>query len=935
MRIHSNDETNHESEEILNTSILKTRLFVPQVRNDLVHRPRLMQRLNAGLEVPLLLVSAQAGAGKTTILSEWVRQLALPFAWVSLDEEESDLARFFQYVCAALQSVGVNLDQAVFNTLSDPQPPPVEVVLTTLVNAITLHPRHFVLVLDDYHLIKSPRVHQALTFLVDHQPEQMHLVIATRSDPPLPLARLRGRRQMVEVRFSDLRFTEAEAADLLASQLGDLLSQKDIAALLARTEGWAVGLQMTALSMKRQADLPGFIAAFTGTHHFILDYLIEEVLHYQSAQVQDFLLATAVLDTLSGPLCEALIQDAAQTGCAAQEMLENLERDNLFIVPLDDERRWFRYHHLFGELLRNQLDRRFPGRAAELHQRASRWFEQQGQFTQAVKHAIKAGDTAHAATLLEAYGETLFNQGNMLSLLDAIRQIPLDVVRGRARLYLYLAWLLVLTGETAQAESILEEIERRQDHYLDEAMRHQSGESAPDTPGFIQGTIYAARAFLAFRAGDPALAADLSRQALEALPAAHQFMRGRVMLSLGAITLQLGNTEEGCRLLLETSQMAQAEGNGYTAVACLSTVGGHQLLMGRLHQARETLQRALDLATIQGNRRLPYAAIALVEMSDLYYEWNELQAALHAAEEAVTLGKEWALASTLVRGPLALARVLFRQGQVEQAWALFRQIQRSMEALQVGPTIHAQVDTTRVQFWLSEPGGVAQAAQWARAQSGLLSADDVTLSQREPEAIALAQVLVTVKRLDEAAVLLERLRRLTGAEGRLRRMVTVLALEAICWSAQGLAQKAVDGVEQALALAEPQGLVRTWMDLGTPAAELLVAALDRRKSPPRRADEQARPSTASLAYLSRLVEAFGLPRPRPDQVASPVENAYLSDRELEVLRCMAAGMSNADIARHLVIEVSTVKRHINHIFTKLDVDTRMQAILKARDLGLL
>src|SRR5438874_4914579 len=433
------------------TSILATKLYLPRLRPNVVSRPRLLERLNAGLHRKLTLIAAPAGFGKTTLVSEWVEGIERPTAWLSLDEGDNDPTRFLTYLVAALQTIAANIGEGVLGVLQSSQPPPSEAILTALLNEITTLPDHFVLVLDDYHVIDAKPVDIALTYLVEHLPPQMHLVIATREDPQLPLARLRAQGQLIELRAADLRFTPSEAAEFLNQVMGLNLSAQDIAALEARTEGWIAGLQLAALSMQGHKDATGFIRSFTGSHHFVMDYLVEEVLQQQSESVQTFLLRTSILDRLCGPLCDAVLLGHSASG---QETLEYLEQANLFIVPLDNERRWYRYHHLFADLLRQRLHQRSassPGDerdgVAELHRRASQWYEDNGLEIEAFHHAVAANDIERAERLIEGAGVPLHFRGGGAPIRDWLESLPAAVLNARPSLLLTYASALMMTGQ--------------------------------------------------------------------------------------------------------------------------------------------------------------------------------------------------------------------------------------------------------------------------------------------------------------------------------------------------------------------------------------------------------------------------------------------------------------------------------------------------------
>ncbi len=923
--------------------LLKTKLFVPQVRPEVVARSRLIGQLNAGRPGVLTLVSAPAGFGKTTVLAEWAAQTRV--AWLSLDEGDNDPVRFFTYFIAALQTVLPHVDEAVLMAFRLPQPPPVEVALAGLINEIAAETSSFALILDDYHLIKARPIHQAITFLIDHLPVQtgpegqrhgMRLVIATRTDPPLPLARLRGRGQLTELRAADLRFTTEEAATFLNRVMDLPLSGEDVAALEVRTEGWIVGLQLAALSMSGQdaPRLPGFIAAFTGSHRYVLDYLAEEVLQRQPEAVQTFLLYTSILNRLCAPLGDAVRGHEGQGNShiithphpPAQEMLEYLERNNLFIVPLDDERQWYLYHHLFADLLRNQLGRLHPDLAPELHRRASRWYEQNGLMAEAVLHALAADDWSRAADLVGRSAWLLFNHGEMMTLLAWLTALPEELIRTRPNLCLYHAWILVLTGR-------LEAVEPR----LQQAEQYLPQPAASTETREMLGHVTAIRAYVASVKGEAAHSVELARQALHSLPQHDLMTRSIINTILGTSSLLAGDVPGACQALAEAGEMARAVDNIQTAVAAFIILAAQQMVSGRLHQAAETLQTALDLTTGRAGKFLPLAGSVYWGLSKLHYEWNNLEAAARYAEESLKQGRLLGTSEFLTGAPLALARVRRARGDLAGAYEAFEQADQFVRHHKVLPWDVAGVEASRVWLWLAPVGGdLAAAARWAEVRQNGLPAEGELPYPQEREFLALARVLITLERYDDALDLLTRLRAAAEAGRRIGRVIEMLILEAVARQAKGEQKEAISLLEQVLALAEPEGYIRIFVDEGEPVAKLL-----------RRIAKWAEGGRRK-EYIHKLLTAFekdtnvrfDLKDEKNFHLASrsfiphPLVEP-LSEREVEVLHEMAAGLSNAEIAGRLVIAVSTVKRHIHHIFGKLGVTTRTQALVKAKELGLL
>jgi LuxR family maltose regulon positive regulatory protein len=646
----------------MTTPLLATKLYIPSIRPELVSRPHLIERLNAGLHRKLTLISAPAGFGKTTLLSEWVAACERPVAWVSLDKGDNDPTRFWAYFMAALQTLQADAAQAAvgeaaLSVLQSPQPPPIEALLTGLINEIASIPAPFILALDDYHLITTQPIHDALAFLLDHLPPPMHLAIATRADPPLPIARLRGRGQVTELRLTDLRFTPDEAAEFLNQVMSLELSADDVAALASRTEGWIAGLQMAAASMQGRKDTASFIQAFTGSDRYILDYLVEEVLHHQPRHIQTFLLQTAILDRLTAPLCDALldirdwildIDEQTEypisntqypiSNLQSQTILEYLESSNLFIIPLDNERRWYRYHRLFADLLRQRLHQRHPDLVPILHQRASEWHEQNGLMAEAIEHALSGEDFERAAALVEQVAEATLMRSEVATFLSWVEALPDELVRARPTLCVFHAWALLWRGLP------LDEVESR---------LQDVGEDVDLTPG----KVAALRGFMAIFQGQLARATKLCRQALEQLPEDDVFWRSISTWMLSISELADGDLRTGSRALDEVVRMSQKAGNVMIAVPAVCHLARLSDRQGQLHKAQAIYQRALELGTDESGRRLPIASEALIGLGRLSYEWNDLESAARYLEESIALSQQWSEAAALdAYVPLARVR---------------------------------------------------------------------------------------------------------------------------------------------------------------------------------------------------------------------------------------------------------------------------------------
>ena len=704
------------------TPILATKLYIPRLRPNVVSRPRLIERLNEGLHRKLTLIAAPAGFGKTTLVSEWLAGCERPAAWLSLDEGENDPTRFLMYLVAALQTLAATIGEAM---------------LTALLNDITTIPDNFILILDDYHVLDAKPVDHALTFLLEHLPPHLHLVIATREDPQLPLARLRAGGHLTEVRAVDLRFTPSEAAEFLTQVMGLTLSAEDIAALERRTEGWIAGLQLAALSMQGQQDAAGFITSFTGSHHFVLDYLVEEVLGQQSERVQTFLLRTSILDRLCGPLCDAVLMDPTAIG---QATLEYLERANLFLVPLDNERRWYRYHHLFAELLRQRLQQSIAssprderGGVAEFHRRASQWYEDHGLSMEAFHHAAAAHDVERATRLAEGEGMPQHFRGAVAPVLDWLESLPTTVLNARPSLWVRYASLLLVTGQTTGVEEKLQAAEAA-----------LQGIEADDKTRDLIGQIAADRATLALARyqGEPMLAQ--SRRALEYLHPNNLSFRATAHWTLGVAYLLQGDRAAASRAYTEAIALSQAAGESFTTILATLGLGNVQEADNQLYVAAETYRRVLQLL---GDQPLPLASEAHLALARICYEWNDLDAALAHGSQSLQLARQYDRAiDRFVLCEVLLARLKLAQGDVAGAGVLLAEAGQSARQQNF---MHRLPEVAAVQvLTLLRLGNLAAAAHLAQAHELPLSQARVHLAQGDTSA-ALA-VLQSWRRQVEA-----------------------------------------------------------------------------------------------------------------------------------------------------------------------------------------
>ena len=908
--------------------LLATKLRVPRPPLRLVPRAHLIGRLQQAYGRPLTLIAAPAGFGKTTLLAAWLHEVPMPAAWVSLDSGDDDPPRFWSYALAALDGVHGDggLGTIGLPLLRSPQPPPLEVVLTAAINRLAALPAETVLVLDDYHAITAAPIHASLTFLLDHLPERLHLVIATRADPPLPLARLRARGQLVEIRAADLRFTRVEATAFLAHTGGPVLSTEEVTALDARIEGWVAGLQLAALSLHGRQDVAAFLRAFTGTHRFVIDYLTQEVLGRQPAGVQEFLLQTAILERLCGPLCEAVTGEPE-----GQAMLERLEAANLFLVPLDEERCWYRYHHLFAEMLRQCLRQLHPERLAPLHRRASAWYAHHDLIGDAVRHALAAADFEQAADLVEQAAEPMAKRGEIATLRAWLQALPEALVRARVELCLWHGWLLALVGRFDAAEGLLQDLESPPNSNAASAPLPSASDAVPppwrDDAGDLgacAGRVAAIRAFIAFRRGDAPRTIALARQALELLPT-QAAARGLVAWNLGIAYLWHGEFAAGAAALREAQAISQADGNSYAACMITFELAQTHVRQGQLHQADETYRQALDPVAGR-DEQLAATGPLYVGRGDLQREWDHPDAASRDLREGIARCQQTGNGAILVLGYVALARVHQARGDSGGAEALIQEIARILRTRDFPPINAASLAAWHARLSLQQ-GDLAVADRWARDRG--LRMDDALDPAREIEYLTWTRVLLAQHRPAEVAPLLGRLLRLAERQGRLGSALEILILQALTQQARGDAARAVERLAHALTLAAPEGYTRIFVDEGAPMARLLAW--------PR--SHGFGDQHGSRHYRDHLLTLLGgapgadaLPpalRHGPHALSEP-----LSDRELAVLRLIVAGCSNREIADQLVVAVSTVKWYINAIYGKLQVESRTKAIVRARDLHL-
>ncbi|MCW2762111.1 MAG: ATP-dependent transcriptional regulator, MalT-like, LuxR family [Marmoricola sp.] len=906
--------------------LLETKLYLPGPREGLVPRPRLSQRFERVSAAKLMLVSAPAGFGKTTMLAQWLASGPVTpadgpsAAWLSLDRGDNDPATFWTYVIAALRRVVPGVGDSALALLASPHPPPIQLVLTTLLNELGAGGSEVVLVLDDYHLIDSREVQDAMTFLLEHLPPQLHLVIASRADPAVPLARMRARGELVEIRAAELRFTPEEAAAYLNGVMGLQLTADDVAALEERTEGWIAALQLAALSMQGREDVAGLIAGFTGDDRYIVDYLAEEVLQRQPGDVRDFLLRTSLLSRLSGPLCDAV----TGTG-GGKAMLEALDRGNLFLVPLDDRRHWYRYQHLFADVLRARLAEESSPPADVLHRRASDWFAENGERSEAIRHAIAGHHFGRAAELVELATPALLRDRQEAMLRGWIEQLPEELLQVRPVLSNGYVGALLSTGSVEGVERHLQDAER----WVDAPGRPDEGTEVPRTQMVVADDaefhrlpagIAVHRAGLALMLGDPATTVTQAQRALDLLAEDDDVGRGAAAALIGLASWASGDLEAAHEAYSECVVRMRGAGHLSDVLGCSITLADLRITQGSLRDAMRTYEQALQLNPEHGGPVLRGTADMYVGMSALHRERNDLATARELLARCEELGEHNGLPQNRYRWRVAMARLRAAEGDLGQAVVLLDEAERAYVG-DFSPNVRP-VPAVRARAWIAQ-GQTEDALGWARDQ-GLSIEDDLSYL-REYEHLTLARALLArhgtdpeERTLDQATALLERLRRAAEAGRRAGSVIEILVLQALARRMHGDIPAALEPLERALALAEPEGYVRTFVDEGPPMAALLEATAER---------------GIAHRYARRLLTAFGGVedrRPRQQGLVEP-----LSQREHDVLRLLRSDLGGPEIARELVVSLNTVRTHTRNIYAKLGVNNRRAAVRRAEELDLI
>lgn len=910
--------------------LLETKLYLPKWSADRVSRARLINCIQP--QRKLTLVCAPAGFGKTTLLAEWVATASTRLmAWVSLDQGDNDPALFWTYLITALHNIQPGLGGQSLSLLQSAQSPAIESVLMTLLNELTAVEEEVVLILDDYHAIATQTIHDGVGFLLSHLPLQVHLIIASRADPPLSLARLRSQGDLTELRVSDLRFTADEAAAFLNQVMGLEIAAAEVSALEQRTEGWIAGLQLAALSLRGREDVADFVTAFSGDDRYIVDYLLEEVLQRQPEPVRRFLLQTAILDRLSGSLCEA-VSDAVTGQNGGQEMLEALERSNLFIIPLDNKRQWYRYHHLFADVL--QARAKGLEQMCSLHRQASEWYEQNGFFSDAIRHALTAQEFERAAGLIEQIWPTMRRRQRETTVLGWITSLPDAVIRNRPVLSVVYALVLLNDGQLDAVEARLQDAERCL------AIANSQEPSAVETVVADQlrslpASIANARAYRAQALWDVPSTVTYAQQALELLPEDEEYERGTTAALLGLAYWTSGRPEAGYRSFAEGLAVFKQMGLPQIAIGGTLILAQMSIAQGRLRRAISICEQSLQLATEQGGPVLAGTPELYLALSELRYEQGDRSAASQLLRNGETLRQQASLSGVKFLWWVVQAQLAAAEGDLETA---LDQLHKAEQLYHQAPIPTPDVRPTaalRARLWVRQ-GKLTEALSWVDDHG--LSVDDELSYLHEYEHLTLARILIAQYRrdridnpLEQAIRLLTRLLAAAEAEERTGSIIEILVVQALASEAQGdfagaILQgrgSAIASLESALTLAEPEGYVRIFAECGPPMARLLQDAATRGIAP---------------AYTQQLLTAlktWGQPLPFPLSPSPQTLIEPLSQRELDVLRLLNTDLSGPEIARELVVALSTVRTHTKRIYSKLNVTNRRAAVKRAAELELL
>lgn len=878
-------------------SIISTKIHIPLPRPTIVERPRLIDQLNQGCQAKLTLISAPAGYGKSSLVSNWAHENSIPVTWLTLDKLDNDVARFVNYFVAALKKFKSNFGDMILPLLESPQIPSHQNLLSRLINELSSLDGPHILVLDDYHVITNRTIRELITFLIENLPSQIHLMILTRSDPQFSLSRLRARGQLLEIRADHLKFTGAETEAFFNDRMKMTLSKEEVSAFEERTEGWITGLQLVSLALQglNTKDIKKFADAFSGSHFYIVDYLVEEVLNRQPEAIREFLLRTSILEQMTGVLCNQI------TGRDdSQSMLEKLEQENLFLIPLDDKRQWYRYHHLFADVLQSHLRASAPELFEKLHQRAAVWFEKQGFFEHAIRHAAAGNLLETAAELVETNAVYMLGHGELFTLLSLIELLE-ALLNERPWLCIYKSWALALLGQLDQADRWCQKAKAIID----------ANESKPNRR--MLGHIAAVQFYCTTYQGKTDAA--YAQKALECLPENEQVIRSIVISTIGSSLRFVGEYAQAEEALESTRQTAREAGNNYLELYALTTLSAVTYYQGQLHKSYKFAQDALQMSTLPNGQMDPSASWALKGLGYINYEWNDLVAAEKYTQMALDLGPKWGEPIELAHMFLLLSQINIAKRDLSSAQQAFEKGEEVIHTNAVSSGLVNWIEAQKAHYWI-KLGDLKAADQWAQ-KSGISAKDEISLF-RTNQYRTWVRVALAIENYNAALELLIRLQERVEAAGRTRSLIQTLVLRALAHQVANDIPQALSVLERIITLTRPGGYIRIFVDEGEPMEKLLRLA-------------QAR--EISKDYISKILAAFQ----ETDIVSSPSLQLVepLSDRELEVLCLIADGLSNQEIADRLIIAVGTVKAHTVNIYRKLNVNSRMQAVARARDLRLL
>jgi len=911
-------------------ALIRTKLRPPIIRSGLVSRPQLQEQVMQGLRGPLTMITAPAGFGKTTLVTACIAAVDMSAAWLSLDKNDNEEERFLDYLIAALQGVDEKIGDEASRLVEKTRSIPIEVLLTGIINDLDTAGKDIVLVLDDYQFISSQEVHKGMIFLLENCPNTFHLVIVSRSDPPLPLARLRAHGQMLELRATDLRFTESEATQFLNDIMDLHLDARSIAMLEKRTEGWIAGLQMAALSMQNREDVTNFIEGFSGTNRYILDYLLEEVLARQSPEIQRFLLYTSILERLSAPLCDAILVKNKELANKENNLtthsetivlgssisiLEYLEQRNIFLVSLNDERTWYRYHHLFADLLRAQLQRSLNAEGiTKLHIRAAEWYEQNGLVLDAIYHAALALDPEMVERFIEQNYMELVSRGEISGIRFWIDKLSRELIYSRPWLCIYAAYSHAWFGELDEAALLLREAEKR---IPMEAV-------TPKDRSLLGYLTYVESRVTAMR-GDIQHAIELCLAASEHVPADNLALQLDTRITLGYEYFLCGDFSDASRYLNETIQTGKTVGAVINTVAASCVMARLHTIQGLLHKSYDTYQAAMQVIPDEGDQHLGARALVEIGVANLLCEWNDLDGALDHMNKGMTLIPKWEKADDLALAYVTLVRIHLAQAINSEATKTIEKAIHLVQTRGVFSEARQEVEYAQIKMWLAQDN-LQAVNRWIMTQDESINSNSFMEFENELAYIAWARILFARDRFNDANELLSHLEKNAQSGGRTGRLIEIMLLEALVLQKMGDHGQAVNILTKSLALAEPEGYVRIFLDEGLPIRILLNQWLKHTDTNPLR------------KYVNHLLSSFDAePQEKMQSFANSSETLVepLSTRELEVLQLIALGKTNQEIAEQLVVARGTIKAHAASIYRKLDAANRTEAVARARQLDIL